>query len=203
MQFFELLSIQMQQWRGPATAAWFVAAYLGSGYVGDGFRFGWASDAFGSLFPYNPGMGLKARRAFRNDLKTQPTDVDPRAFIEGLSDARRQGDCEILLEMLSQESGEPAVMWGTSIIGFGSYHYKGTGGREGDWPRVGFSPRKQATTIYCMPGFKEQGDLLARLGPHKTSVSCLYVRRLEQIDLEVLRAIVKRSLEQMKRIYGE
>ena len=93
-------------------------------------------------------------------------------------------------------------MWGSSIIGFGTYHYKGASGREGDWMRTGFSPRKQSLTIYCMPGFSKQSDLLKRLGPHKTSVSCLYIRNLDDVDLGVLSSIVKRSMQQMTQLYG-
>lgn len=99
-------------------------------------------------------------------------------------------------------TGEPPVMWGDSIVGFGTYHYTYASGREGDWPRTGFSPRKQSMTVYCMPGFQHQRDLLARLGPHKTSVSCLYLRNLDDVDLDVLRAIVARSLQQMEATYG-
>ena len=147
-------------------------------------------------------MGLKSRANTKNSLKTRPTSVEPLAFIAALGDSRREAECKALLDMMREVSGEVPTMWGSSIIGFGSYHYKYASGREGDWPRTGFSPRKASMTIYCMPGFKNQADLLERLGPHKTSVSCLYIRRLDQVDFSVLRSIVARSLQQMERIYG-
>lgn len=131
-----------------------------------------------------------------------PTRASVAAFINGLPDERRKRECKTLVDMMKGESGEKPVMWGSSIVGFGTYHYKYASGREGDWPRIGFSPRKQAMTIYCMPGHGANRDLLAKLGPHKTAVSCLYIRRLDQVDLGVLRAIVKRSLAEMARTYG-
>ena len=148
-------------------------------------------------------MGLKPRaRAKSSEPKTRPTKVTVASFIRGIADERRRDECKVMLPLMREVTGERPVMWGTSIIGFGQYHYKYASGREGDWLRTGFSPRKQSLTVYCMPGFKQQSDLLQRLGPHKTSVSCLYIRRLEDVDLDVLRAIVARSLQQMQRIYG-
>lgn len=146
-------------------------------------------------------MGFKSRRSSAN--KTQPTAVAPSAFIGALVDERRRRESATLVQMMREVTGEEPVMWGSSIVGFGSYHYKYASGREGDAPRAGFSPRKGALTVYCMPGFASQRDLLARLGPHKTSVSCLYIRKLDDVDLEVLRQIVARSVSQLAETYPE
>lgn len=145
-------------------------------------------------------MGLKPRKK-SSDPKTKPSSVSPEAFIASLEEERRRGESEQLLAMMTELTGEKAVIWGGNIVGFGNYHYTYASGREGDWPRIGFSPRKASLTVYCMPGFKGQQDLLARLGPHKTSVSCLYIRRLENVDMGVLRAITARALSEMKSLY--
>ena len=129
--------------------------------------------------------------------------MKPAAFIATLADERRRKESQALLALMSDVSGEPAVMWGDSIVGFGSYHFIYASGRSGDWPRAGFSPRKGAMTVYCMPGFENQRDLLARLGPHKTSVSCLYIKRLDDVDMGVLRKIIERCLAQMARTYPQ
>lgn len=133
--------------------------------------------------------------------KTQPTDADPRAFIAGVEDEQKRADCEVLLEMMERVSGEPPVMWGDSIVGFGSYHYKYASGREGDHLLTGFSPRKANLTIYIMPGFKRYEDELSGLGKHKHSVSCLYVKRLSDIDLDVLEPMVADSVKRMREMY--
>jgi hypothetical protein len=147
-------------------------------------------------------VGLKPRaNRSSTEAKTRPGGQTAQSFIAGLSDERRQRECKTLLTLMTELTGEPPVMWG-SIVGFGTYHYKYASGREGDWPRTAFSPRKQSITVYCMPGFKNQQDLLSRLGPHKTSVSCLYIRKLEDVDLGVLREVVARSLKEMQRLYG-
>ena len=93
-------------------------------------------------------------------------------------------------------------MWGSSIVGFGSYHYRYASGREGDWPVAGFSPRKQNLVIYIMPGFSDYGDLLGKLGKYRTGKSCLYVNKLDDVDLELLEQLVRESVAEMKRRYG-
>ncbi len=130
-----------------------------------------------------------------------PTKVSVETFVSGLDDEQRRREATALISMMKKVTGEEPVMWGSGIIGFGSYHYKYASGREGDAPRAGFSPRSAALTVYCMPGFAAHGDLLGRLGPHKTSVSCLYIRRLDDVDVDVLRAIVERSFAEMNRQY--
>lgn len=145
-------------------------------------------------------MGFKSRTS-TSEPRTRPTDVSAAAFIASLTDERRRAEAGTLVDLLTEVTGEKPVMWGPSIVGFGSYHYTYASGREGDWPRAGFSPRKAAMTVYCMPGFDKQRDLLDRLGPHKTGASCLYIRNLADVDLEVLREIVERSVEHMARSY--
>jgi hypothetical protein len=130
-----------------------------------------------------------------------PTKVSVQTYVDGLDDERRRREATALISMMKKVTGEKPVMWGSSIIGFGSYHYKYASGHEGDAPRAGFSPRSTALTVYCVPGFAAQRDLLDRLGPHKTSVSCLYIRRLDDVDVDVLRAIVERTFEEVNKRY--
>lgn len=92
-------------------------------------------------------------------------------------------------------------MWSTSIVGFGTYHYKYESGREGDWPVTGFSPRKQSLTIYVMPGFSRYGSLMRKLGKYKTGKSCLYLKNLDDVDQQVLRELLIRSVADMKKLY--
>lgn len=136
------------------------------------------------------------------EAKTQPTTQDPRAFIEALAEPRRS-QCLTLLDLMERVSGQPAVMWGPAIVGFGSYRYVYASGRTGDWPRTAFSPRKQDLTVYLMDGFENRDALLAALGKHKTSKSCLYLKSLKDIDLGVLEKLVAASLERMETLYPE
>lgn len=126
------------------------------------------------------------------DNKTNPTDVDVNAFLAGVSEQRRDESVR-LIDIMRQISGYEPVMWGPSIIGFGSTHYKYDSGREGDMPLLGFSPRKSAVTIYFSEGFDRYGDLLSRLGKYKNSVSCLYINKLTDIDTAVLREMIEQS----------
>lgn len=123
--------------------------------------------------------------------KTQPTDVSVEDFIAAVEHPVRRSDAETLLEMFTHITGEEPVMWGPSIIGFGQYHYVYDSGREGDAPAVGFSPRKANLTLYVLSDHPEQRDLLARLGKHRTSVACLYINNLADVDLEVLAQLVE------------
>lgn len=124
--------------------------------------------------------------------KTQPTAQNVEDFLAALP-SEKQSDSQRLIEIMRGISGELPVLWGPSIIGFGSRHYKYETGREGDTPAIGFSPRKAAITIYIMEGFEAHRDLLARLGRHTTSVSCLYVKKLADVDIAVLRELLGRS----------
>lgn len=131
--------------------------------------------------------------------KTKPTDASVLEFLQNVADERKRQDAFAVLELMREVTGEEPKMWGSSIVGFGSYHYKYASGREGDAPLTGFSPRKQNLTIYITPGFEHYQEQLAKLGKHTTGQSCLYVKRLSDIDLDVLREIVADSVEHMKR----
>ena len=128
------------------------------------------------------------------ELKTQPTDGDVEAFLAAIPDERRRTDARAICALLSDLSGEPPVIWGTGLVGFGSYAYTYASGRSGEWFAVGFAPRKHALTLYIMDGFGGYEALLARLGPHKAGKSCLHVKRLADVDEDVLRELVARSL---------
>lgn len=127
--------------------------------------------------------------------KMRPTDASVEEFLNSVPNERRRNDSLQILELMRDESGEEPQMWGDSIVGFGQYHYKYASGREGDAPRIGFSPRKQSLTLYLDFDYEGFDDLMARLGKAKTSVACLYINKLEDVDLTVLREMVRRSLE--------
>ncbi|MCL4832003.1 MAG: DUF1801 domain-containing protein [Caldilineaceae bacterium] len=131
------------------------------------------------------------------ELKTQQNNASVEAFLHSV-DEKRRDDCFALLELMEEVTGEPATMWGTSIVGFGDYHYKYANGREANWMLVGFSPRKQNLTLYIMSGFDEYDGLLAKLGKHSTGKSCLYIKQLSDVDMDVLRQLVAASVEHMQ-----
>lgn len=133
------------------------------------------------------------------ELKTKKNDQSVEGFLASIENKQKREDSRTILALMEEVTGEEAVMWGTSIIGFGSYHYKYASGREGDWFLTGFSPRKQNLTLYIMAGFEEYEPLLTRLGKHSTGKSCLYVKKIEDIDLDVLRTLVERSVKHMAR----
>lgn len=128
-------------------------------------------------------------------LKTQKNDESVVDFLNSVEDERKRQDSFAILDMMSEATGEEPIMWGSSIVGFGSYHYKYASGREGDWFKTGFSPRKQSLTLYIMDGFSQHDDLLSRLGKFTTGKSCLYVKKLDDIDLPTLIKLVKQSVE--------
>lgn len=133
-----------------------------------------------------------------SEPKTRPTDVDVTTFIAQVEPAARRDDVMKLLEIMREITGEEARMWGSSIIGFGSYHFKYESGREGDWMLTGFSPRKASLTLYVLSGFEQQSELLARLGKHSTGKGCLYIKRLSDIDESVLRDMISASVRHMR-----
>jgi hypothetical protein len=133
--------------------------------------------------------------------KTQPTDASVLEHIKAIDDSTRKADCEKVIEIMRDESGCEPVMWG-SIVGFGNYHYKYESGREGDFMRVGFANRKNALTLYIMSGFTTYSDLMEQLGTFKTGKSCLYIKKLDDIDTDVLRRLVRESLDYMTVEYG-
>jgi Domain of unknown function (DU1801) len=135
-------------------------------------------------------------------LKTLPNDASAEDFLNAVEDETQRKDSFKLLELFKRVTGKEPVMWGTAIVGFGKYHYKSErSSQEGDWPLAGFSPRKQNLTLYVMPGFNKLEDLLEKLGNHKTSKACLYIKRLSEVDMSVLEQIVARSYEEAKRQY--
>jgi len=135
-------------------------------------------------------------------LKTKKNRASVQQFLGSVDNEKRRKDARTVLKLMQEITGEKPAMWGSSIIGFGSYHYRYESGREGDWMLTGFSPRKQALTLYIMSGFRRYEDLMSRLGKYKTGKSCLYVKNLEDIDLDVLRELVAESVVFMRRTYG-
>lgn len=133
--------------------------------------------------------------------KTKPTGASVDAFLDGLADVQMQADCRAVAAMMAEVTGSEPRLWGSSIVGFGSYHYRYASGREGDFMLAGFAPRKRALTLYIMAGFAEYADLLARLGKHTTGKSCLYVKRLADVDQAVLRELVTRSVRYIRQKY--
>jgi hypothetical protein len=133
--------------------------------------------------------------------KTQPTDESVTAFLNAVENDQKRTDSFKILDMMRELSGEEPKIWGTSIIGFGTYHYKYASGREGDFLRIGFSPRKQNISLYLISGANKNPELLKQLGKHKTGKSCLYINKLADIDISILRSLIRKSLEEMKRLY--
>jgi hypothetical protein len=130
-------------------------------------------------------------------LKTQPNDQDVVTFLNGIADEKKRRDCFAILNLMKDVTQAEPVMWGDSIVGFGSYHYCYESGREGDWFLTGFSPRKQNLTLYIMSGFDQYDALLGNLGKHTTGKACLYIKRLDDIDLPTLKELVRGSVEHM------
>jgi hypothetical protein len=133
------------------------------------------------------------------EVKTKVNDASVTEFLDGVADEQRRNDCYEILKMMKQVTKEEPKMWGSSIVGFGSYHYKGKSGREGDWMLTGFSPRKQALTLYLMGGFEAHDELLEKLGKFTTGAGCLYIKRLGDVDKKVLKELVQASVRRMKQ----
>jgi hypothetical protein len=136
------------------------------------------------------------------EIKTRPTSASVSRFLNGIADAEKRRDGFALVEIMKRLTDAEPVMWGASIVGFGTYHYKYASGREADWPIAGFSPRKQNLTVYVMPGFMGQDeDLLGRLGKHSVAKSCLYIKRLADVDLSTLETLIARSVGRVRAAY--
>ncbi len=135
------------------------------------------------------------------ETKTKPTQTQVADFIHAAPDAVRREDAKTLIALMSRITGEEPVMWGPSIIGFGSYHYRYESGHEGDACRLGFSPRKAELVLYVLNGSPEQEAQLARLGKHKTGKACLYIRKLADVDMAVLEEIIRGALASMDARY--
>jgi len=135
--------------------------------------------------------------------KTQPTPQKVSEFIAGIEDTRKRAECRELMKLMRETTGKRAKMWGASIVGFGNYHYKYASGREGDFFLTGFSPRKQALTIYIINGFEPHTELMQKLGKFKVGKSCLYVKTLDDIDRSILTKLVKASVAYMRKKYPD
>ncbi|PHS23109.1 MAG: hypothetical protein COA85_10295 [Robiginitomaculum sp.] len=133
--------------------------------------------------------------------KTQENDGNVATFLGAIENAQKREDCKTIAALMATLSGESAKMWGTAIIGFGRYHYRYDSGREGDSMRVGFSPRAQNISLYIIPGFDIFPELMAKLGKYKTGKSCLYIKKLSDIDVDVLRELIAQSLKVMAARY--
>ncbi len=137
------------------------------------------------------------------ELKTKATKVSVPAYIKQLANPMVRQDCVELVKLFKDVTGEKPVLWGTSIIGFGGYHYESNrSAQKGDWPLTAFAPRATNITIYIRPGFSEYETLMKKLGKYKTGKSCLYIKRLTDIDATVLRTLIAKSVEDMKKRYA-
>jgi len=133
------------------------------------------------------------------ELKTKVNDQSVERFLDSVDDEKKREDSYTVLNLMKKVTGAEPKMWGNSIVGFGTYHYKYASGREGDWMQTGFSPRKQNLTLYIMSGFSRYEDLLSKLGKYKTGKSCLYIRKIEDIDLEVLEELIGQSVKHVSK----
>jgi len=132
------------------------------------------------------------------ELKTKQTDASVKDFLNKIPDKERRDDCFAIAKMMEEATGAKPKMWGPSIVGFGSFHYKYDSGREGDWLLTGFSPRKNDLTLYLMMGFEKHRELMEQLGKHKTGKSCLYIKRLDDVHVPTLKKLIKASLKQLR-----
>ena len=136
------------------------------------------------------------------ELKTKVNEASVEDFLDTIEDEAKRDDCYEILKMMQNVTSEPPKMWGSSIIGFGTYHYKYASGQEGDWMRIGFSPRKQNIAIYFMAGVEKHSDLLEKIGKYKTGKSCFYIKKLDDVDRGVLKEMMKANLAELKQLYN-
>ena len=135
------------------------------------------------------------------ELKTRPNNQNVDDFLQTVSDPAKREDCQSVLDIMKQITQQEPKMWGDSMVGFGNYHYQYTSGREGNWFLTGFSPRKQSLTIYIMSGFDQFDPLMSQLGKYKNSKSCLYVKKLDDIDLGILKELIAESIKLLSKRY--
>ena len=133
------------------------------------------------------------------ELKTKVNDASVADFLSSVADEQKQKDSFEILKIMQQITKEEPKMWGASIVGFGSYHYKYESGREGDWMQIGFSPRKQNITLYLIPGSERYQELMNKLGKYSTGKDCLYVKRLSDVNVDVLKELITESVKVMKK----
>ncbi len=131
--------------------------------------------------------------------KTKPTTETLEQFLSRVPDPQRRADCEAVAALMQQATGQPAVIWGTGVVGFGRYRYKYASGHEGDWPVIGFAPRKNDLTLYIMPGVETYPDLMEKLGKFKHGKSCLYVKKLSDVDMSTLTELIARGVAAMQK----
>lgn len=134
-------------------------------------------------------------------LKTRPGKASVSAFLAAIDDPEQRRDCRRIAAMMRRATGKRATMWGDSIVGYGSYHYTYASGREGDWMLTGYSPRRQNISVYIMSGFDAHAALMKKLGRYKTGRSCLYIKRLADIDEAILEALIQASVDAMRDMY--
>lgn len=134
--------------------------------------------------------------------KTVETELSVNDFLEAIDDETKRNDCLYLANLMEKVTNLPAKMWGPAIVGFGSYHYKYESGREGDAPLVAFSPRKNEISLYLSSGFNKREELLAQFGKHKSAKACIYVKKLNDVNEEILKEMVKLSMEHVKSLYA-
>lgn len=137
-----------------------------------------------------------------SENKTRPTHASADDFLAAISNEERREDCQVIRRIMEKVTGEPAVIWGTSIVGFGQYHYRYESGREGDWAVTGFSPRTNDVSVHLLAAGPDQAGLLARLGRYRMGKSCLYIRKRSDIDLGVLEQLISDSVSEVRRRYG-
>ena len=130
------------------------------------------------------------------ELKTKPTNASVKEFLNQISDEERRNDCFTVAKIMAEITGEKPKMWGPSIVGFGTRHYKYASGREGDWPITAFSPRKKDLTLYVMMGLENHEELMEKLGKHSTGKACLYIKRLSDLHIPTLKKLIKMSVKQ-------
>lgn len=135
--------------------------------------------------------------------KTKKNKASVKEFLDSIEDETKRKDCKEIAKIMRKSSGKNAKMWGDTIVGYDDYNYKYASGREGNWMRIGFSPRKQAITLYIMDGFNKYDELMGKLGKHKTGKSCLYIKGLDDIDKGVLIELIEESLKHFEQKYGK
>ena len=133
--------------------------------------------------------------------KTKPTDASVADFLDEIEDEQRREDCKAVAQLMQKVTKTKPTMWGSSIVGFGTYHYKYASGQEADWPLVGFSPRKQNLVLYIASGFASYDGLMAKLGKHKTGKVCVYLNKLADVDQKVLKTLIEDSVKHTKEKY--
>ena len=135
------------------------------------------------------------------ELKTQVTNASVSKFLNAVEDKQRRADCKTVVRLMREATGKVAKLWGTSLVGYGSYDYKYASGREGRWFLCGFSPRAQSVTLYILPGIGEFDSLMSKLGQYKTGKSCLYLKNLDDVDLAILKQLIDESVKHMRSKY--